>query len=132
MGLKEKSYKMIMSIPHLALLWDMRSQQRYELCEGLDIEIESDDEKIYAYLLDICMGGMRIISTDKRIEASSTLSISVNDFQMVLPCKKIRRIGYYYGIIFGSMEEQEISNLEYFIQNFTKESSDHGLGFIVK
>jgi hypothetical protein len=132
MGLREKSYNIIMSIPHLALLWDMRSQQRYALREGLDIEIKSDDEKIYAYLLDICMGGMRIISTDKRIEESDILSISVDDFRMELPCKKIRRIGYYYGIVFGTMEEQEISNLEYFIQNYTKGTSDPGLGLIVK
>jgi hypothetical protein len=78
------------------------------------------------------MGGMRIISTDKRIEESDILSISVDDFRMELPCKKIRRIGYYYGIVFGTMEEQEISNLEYFIQNYTKETSDPGLGLIVK
>ncbi len=68
MGLKEKSYKMIMSIPHLALLWDMRRHQRYELREGLDIEIKCNEVKIYSLLLDICIGGMRIVSTDKRIE----------------------------------------------------------------
>ena len=132
MGLKEKSYKMMMSIPHLALLWDMRKHQRYELREGLDIEIKSDEVKIYALLLDICTGGMRIVSTDKRIEGSKTLSISVNDFCMELPCKKIRRIGYYYGIIFGSLDEQESDNLKHFIEQFTKESSSHGLTVVMK
>ena len=132
MGLKEKSYKMIMSIPHLALLWDMRRHQRYELREGLDIEIKCNEVKIYSLLLDICIGGMRIVSTDKRIEESKTLSISVNDFRMELPCKKIRRIGYYYGIIFDSMEKQEFTDLEYFIEHFTKESSSHGLSVIMK
>jgi hypothetical protein len=132
MGLKEKSYKMIMSIPHLALLWDMRRHQRYELREGLDIEIKCNEVKIYSLLLDICIGGMRIVSTDKRIEESKTLSISVNDFSMELPCKKIRRIGYYYGIIFDSMEEQEFTELEYFIEHFTKESSNHGLSIVLK
>ena len=132
MGLKEKSYKMIMSIPHLALLWDMRRHQRYELREGLDIEIKSNEVKIYSLLLDICIGGMRIVSTDKRIEESKRLSISVNDFCMELPCKKIRRIGYYYGINFGSMEKQEFSNLEHFIDHFTKESSNNGLSILLK
>lgn len=132
MGLKEKSYKMIMSIPHLALLWDMRRHQRYELREGLDIEIKCNEVKIYSLLLDICIGGMRIVSTDKRIEESKTLSISVNDFRMELPCKKIRRIGYYYGIIFDSMEKQEFTDLEYFIEHFTKESSNHGLSIVLK
>ncbi len=132
MGLKEKSYKMIMSIPHLALLWDMRRHQRYELREGLDIEIKCNEVKIYSLLLDICIGGMRIVSTDKRIEESKTLSISVNDFRMELPCKKIRKIGYYYGIIFDSMEKQEFTDLEYFIEHFTKESSNHGLSIVLK
>ena len=132
MGLKEKSYKMIMSIPHLALLWDMRRHQRYELREGLDIEIKCNEVKIYSLLLDICIGGMRIVSTDKRIEESKTLSISVNDFRMELPCKKIRRIGYYYGIIFGPMGEQESDNLKHFIEHFTKESSSHGLSVVMK
>ena len=51
---------------------------------------------------------------------------------MELPCKKIRRIGYYYGIIFGPMEEQESDNLKHFIEHFTKESSSHGLSVIMK
>ena len=113
MGLKEKSYKMMMSIPHLALLWDMRKHQRYELREGLDIEIKSDEVKIYALLLDICTGGMRIVSTDKRIEGSKTLSISVNDFCMEL-------------FLFWDI------NLKHFIEQFTKESSSHGLTVVMK
>jgi hypothetical protein len=132
MGLKEKSYKMFMFIPHLALLWDMRRHQRCEPLEGLDIEIKTKDEKIYALLLDICIGGMRIISTDKRIEDSKTISLSVDDFRVELPCEKIRRIEYYYGIKFGSMDKQELTNLEYFIEHFTKDPPSSGLPEILK
>ena len=132
MRLKEKTYKALMLIPHLALLWDMRSHQRYEPREGLDIELKSRDTKIYALLLDICMGGMRIISTDKRIADSKTISLSVDDFRVEFPCKKIRRIEYYYGIKFGSMDKREITNLKYFIEHFTKKPLNPGLTDIFK
>ena len=132
MGLKETSYKFFMSIPHLALLWDMRRYQRYEPREGLDIEIKSKDDTIYALLIDICIGGMRIISTDKRIEASKTISLSVDEFRVELPCEKIRRIDFYYGIKFGSIENGELTKLEYFIEHFTKESSNPGLTQMLK
>ena len=127
MSLKEKSYKVLMMIPHLALLWDMRRHQRYEPRDGLDIEINSGDTKIYALLLDICDGGMRIISTDERIEGSKTISLSVDDFRLELPCEKIRRIQYYYGIKFGPMDQAEMTNLDYFIEHFTKEPLKSGL-----
>ena len=83
-------------------------------------------------MLDICIGGMRIISTDKRIEDSKTISLSVDDFRVEFPCKKIRRIEYYYGIKFGSMDEREITNLEYFIEHFTKEPRNLGLTEMMK
>ena len=126
MRFKEKSYKFFMSIPHLALLWDMRKHQRYEPREGLDIEIKNKDEKIYALLLDICIGGMRIVSTDKRIEDSKTISLSVDDFRVELTCEKMQRIEYYYGIKFGPMDKREFTNLEYFIEHFTKDPPNPG------
>ena len=132
MRLKEKSYKFLMMIPHLALLWDMRRHQRYEPREGLDIEINSEDTKIYALLLDIGVGGMRIISTDERILESKSISLSVDDFRLELCCEKIRRIQYYYGIKFGPMDEREMTNLEYFIEHFTKEPLKSGLPEIFK
>jgi len=89
-------------------------------------------EKIYALLLDICIGGMRIISTDKRIEDSKTISLSVDYFRVELPCEKMRRIEYYYGIKFGPMDKQELSNLEYFIEHFTKKPPSSGLPEILK
>ena len=132
MRLKDKSFEFILSIPHLAYLWDMRRHQRYETREGLDIEIKSKDVKIYALLLDISIGGMRIISTDKRIEDSKTISLSVDDIRVELPCEKIQRFGYCYGIKFGCMDKREFTNLEYFIEHFTKEPPNSGLTEILK
>ncbi len=126
MGLKEKSLEFLMSIPHLALLWDMRKHLRYEPRDGLDIEIKSKDEKIYAILIDICIGGMRIVSTDKRIADSETISLKVDDFCVDLPCEKIKKIDYQYGIKFGPMDGQKYADLEYFIDHFTKEPPKHG------
>ena len=132
MRLKEKSFEFFMLIPHLALLWDMRKYQRYEPRKGLDIEIKSNDTKIYAILIDICIGGMRIISTDKRIEDSKTISLSVDDFRVELPCEKIRRIEYNYGIKFGPLDKRDLTNLEYFIEHFAKESPNPGMTEILK
>ena len=132
MRLKEKSFELLMSIPHLALLWDMRKHPRFKPREGLDFEIKSKDEKIYALLLDICVGGMRVVSTDKRIGDSETISLSVDDFRVDLPCEKIRRIEYHYGFKFGSMEKQEFAKLEYFIEHFTKAPPNPGLTEISK
>lgn len=132
MRLKEKSFEFLMSIPHLALLWDMRRYQRYEPRDGFEIEINGKDAKIYALLIDICVGGMRIISTDKRIEDLKTISLSVDDFRVDLPCEKIRRIEYHYGIKFGPMDKREFTNLEYFIEHFTKEPPNPGLTEIFK
>ena len=115
-----------MSIPHLALLWDMRKHPRYEPRDGLDIEIKSKDEKIYALLINLCIGGMRIVSTDKRIADSETISLIVDDFRVDLPCEKIKKIEYQYGIKFGPINAQEYANLEYFIEHFTKEPPSHG------
>ena len=133
MRLKEKTNKLLMSIPLLALLWDMRKHQRFEPREGLIIEITRNDlKKVYAILLNISIGGMRIISTDKKIEESKIISLSVDDFCMELPCEMMWGIQHYYGIKFGAMNQQELSNLEYFIEHFTKELPDSWLTKIFK
>ena len=121
MSFKSKSYKYIMSIPHLALLWDMRKYQRFVPREGLDIEIESNNKKIYAVLIDICLGGMRILSTDTRIKYSKRISLSEGNLFIELPCEKIRRVQYHYGIIFGTMDKHERSNLRNFIGHCTQQ-----------
>ena len=126
MRLKEKCFELLMSIPHLALLWDMRRHPRYKPREGFDFEIKSKDEKIYALLVDICVGGMRVVSTDDRIGESDVISLSVDDVCVELPCEKIRRIEYNYGIKFGPMDDQEFANLEYFIEHYTKRPQNPG------
>ena len=126
MRLKEKSLELLMSIPHLALLWDMRKHPRYKPRERFDFEIKSKDEKIYALLVDICVGGMRVVSTDDRIGESDNISLSVDDFHVELPCEKIRRIEYNYGIKFGPMDDQELAKLEYFIEHYTKRPQNPG------
>ena len=133
MRVKEKTYKLITSVPLLALLWDMREHQRFEPREGLIIEItRNDSKKVYAILLNISIGGMRIISTDKKIEDSKTISLSVEDFRMELPCETMWGVQHYYGIKFGDMNEEELSNLNYFIENYTKELPDSWLTKIFK
>ena len=126
MGLKDKSLELLMSIPHIALLWEMRRQTRYKPREGFDFEIKSKDEKIYALLVDICLGGMRVVSTDDRIGKSDNISISVDDFRVEVPCEKIRKIEYNYGIKFGPMDDQELTKLEYFIEHYTKRPQNPG------
>ena len=125
MRLKDKSFELLMSIPHLALLWDMRKHPRFKPREGLHFEIKSRDEKIYALLVDICAGGMRVVSTDDRIGESVNISLSVDDFRLELPCEKIRKIEYNYGIKFGPMDDQQLTKLEYFIDHYTKSPQNH-------
>ena len=132
MGFKETSTKLLMSIPHIALLWDMRRHPRYTPCEGCEIEIRNEKFKIYAILLDICIGGMRLISTDKRIKSSKTISLIVNEFRIDIPCDKIRRIDYCYGVKFGFMENYKIDELNLFIEKYTKKTSSYGLTEILK
>jgi hypothetical protein len=126
-GLKERSIEFIMSIPHLATLWDMRSHQRYEPNNEIDIELRNENHKIHALLVDICIGGMRVVSTDKRIENSRFIAINVDTFNVTLPCEKIRRINYNYGIKFGYLDGEKIDKLVYFLDNYTKKPRNESL-----
>ena len=121
MRFKKLSYKFLMSIPHLAMLFDMRRHQRYEPREGLGLEIRIKDVQIDGQLLDISLGGMTIISTSNLIEDSETISLVIDDYCVNLPCKAIRKIENYHGINFGSMDWYEFANLKYFIDHFTKD-----------
>ena len=125
MNLKELGNKFVMSIPHLAMLFDMRKNQRYVPHEGLDAKIKIKDAQIDGKIFDISFGGIRIISSDKRIEDSKTISLSIDDYRVDLPCKTIRKDEYYYGIEFGSMDRQAYTNLKYFVDHFTKESQEN-------
>ena len=132
MRLKEKSFELLMSIPHLALLWDMRKHPRFKPREGFDFEIKSKDEKIYALLVDICVGGMRVVSTDDRIGELDNISLCVDDFHVELSCEKTRKIEYNYGIKFGPMDDQKLDKLEHFIEHYTKKPQNPGAIEILK
>ena len=118
MSLKGFILKSLVSIPHLSILIDRRIHPRYEPRDGLEIEIKGNDFKIYGQLLDIGLGGMRIISTDQRIEDLNSITLTVDDFKIELPCHEIRKAGPYYGIIFGEIDKQVAEKLTKFLDQF--------------
>ena len=119
-------HKFFLSIPHIAFLFDMRKHPRYEPCDGLRITVEIEGNEINALLVDICVGGMRILSADESIEHAKAISLSIDSFRVDLPCKYIREINCYYGIRFGDMNRNVFADLEYFIDNFTKKPPETG------
>ena len=118
MSFKRFIIRSLVSIPHLSLLIDRRIQHRFEPREGLDIKISGSDTVIYGQMLDISRGGMRVVSTDERIEDLDSIVLSVDDFTIELPCKKIHKVGPYYGITFGELEESVAENLMDFLDRF--------------
>ena len=118
--------RLFLSIPHIAFLFDMRKHPRYKPLDGLSIVIETEGHRIDGQLLDICMGGMRILSTGESIEDSKNISLTTDDFSVNLPCRSMRKIDCYYGIRFGEMDGHVYSNLEYFIDKFTKKPRANG------
>jgi hypothetical protein len=126
MRVKKLINKFFLSIPYLSAFFESRRHDRYEPREELHIEIKSEDSTIYGQLIDISLGGMKIISTDNRIEASNIISLALDDFQLDLPCKTIQKVGHYYRIEFDQMTEQVADNLRHFIDFFTKQPSVPG------
>ena len=119
MSLKGYIIRSLVSIPHLSLLIDRRTQHRFEPREGVDINISgSDTTMIHGHLLDISHGGMRVISTDRRIEDLDRIALSANDFTIKLPCKEILNVGPYYRITFGELEKSVAENLSDFLDRF--------------
>ena len=121
MNLKETGNKFLFSIPHFSELFNMRRNHRYVPHKELGVEIKIQDTRnahIDGEIFDISFDGMRLITSDKRIEDSKTISLSVDNFRVDLPCKKIWQAEYYYRIEFGSMDRQEFANFEYFIEHF--------------
>lgn len=134
MNLKEAGNKFLVSIPHFSELFNMRRNQRYapHRESGLEIKIkDTRDAHIDGKLFDISFDGMRLITSDKRIEDSNTISLLVDDFRVNLPCKKMWQDDYCYRIEFGSMDRQEFANLEYFIDNFIKTAPDNLLELLM-
>lgn len=123
MSFKGFILRSLQSIPHLSLLLDRRIQHRFEPREGIDIKISGSDAMIHGHMLDISRGGMRVISTDERIEDLDSIELSVDDFTIELPCKAIRKVGPYYGISFGELEKSVGENLTEFLDRFMDKPS---------
>ena len=86
----------------------------------MEIGIKSNNTKIYGQLLDISLGGMRIISTDERIQTLGSIGLTVDDFKIELPCKEIRKVGHYYGIVFDELDKQVSEDLAFFLDHYMK------------
>ena len=119
MNLKETGSRIFFSIPHFSDLFNMRRNQRYAMHKKLGVKIkDTRDVRIDGRLIDISFDGMRLLTSDKRIEDLKTISLSVDDFRVELPCKKIWQDETCYRIEFGGMDRQEFADLKYFIENF--------------
>ena len=134
MNLKKTGNKFLMSIPHFSELFNMRRNQRYAPDKGRGIEIkikDTRDAKIDGELFDISFDGMRLITADKRIEDSKTISLSVKTFCVDVPCEKIWEEESCYRIEFGSMDRQEFTDLKYFIEHFVKTAPENLLELLM-
>ena len=134
MNLKETGNKFLYAIPHFSELFNMRKNQRYVTHKELGIKIKMNDMQeavIDGKLLDISLDGMKLETSDKRIVALKAISISVDDVRVELPCKKIWQEDCYYRIEFKSMDRQEFTNFEYFIENYIKTAPDNLLELLM-
>jgi len=112
----------------------MRKNQRYVTQKELGIKVKMKDMQeavIDGKLFDISLDGMKLETCDKRIEALKAISISVDDFRVELPCKKIWQEDGYYRIEFKSMDQQEFTNFEYFNENYIKTAPDNLLKLLM-
>ena len=126
MNLKDAGNKILFSIPHFSEIFNVRRNQRYTPPSDLNVEIkDTQGAHIDGKLFDISFDGMRLITSDKRIENLKTISLLVNNFRVELPCKKIWQDEYYYRVEFGSMDRQEFAKCEYFIEHFIKTAPDN-------
>ena len=115
MNLKETGNKFLVSIPYFSELFNMRRNQRYAPHKESGLEIKIKDTRnahIDGKLSDISFDGMRLITSDKRIEDSKAISLSVDNISVDLLCKKIWEDEHNYRIEFGSMNRQEFANLK--------------------
>jgi hypothetical protein len=133
MNLKKNRSKFLNSIPHFAELFNVRRNQRYVPHHEL-AEIRLFDPQggpIDGKLFDISFDGMRILTTDKRIEKIRTISLSVENFRMDLPVRKIWADKSCYRIEFGDMNRQEFADLEYFVEHLVKRTPDNLLELLM-
>ena len=133
MNLKETGTKFLNSIPHFSELFNMRRNQRYAPHKELgNIMIyDPGNAHIDGKLFDISFDGMRLLTSDKRVENLETISLSVKNFRLDLPCQKIWQDEPYYRIEFGGMDRQEFANLEYFVEHLVKRTPDNLLELLM-
>ena len=126
MNLKKTGSKIFFSIPHFSDLFNMRKNQRYALHKEVGVKVmDTRNARIDGRLIDISFDGMRLLTSDKRIEDLKTISLSVDDFRVELPCQKIWQDETCYRIEFGSMDRQEFTDLRYFIEHYIKKAPDN-------
>jgi hypothetical protein len=134
MNLKETGSKFIFAIPHFSELFNMRRNQRYAPNKELGFEIkikDAQDAHIDGKVFDISFDGMKLITSDQRIKRLKAISLSAQNLHMEVPCKMIWQDGCYYGIEFGSIDQQEFDNIKYFIENFIKTAPDNLLELLM-
>ena len=132
MNLKETGSRIFFSIPHFSNLFNMRRNQRYALHKELVVKIkDTQNSRIDGRLIDISFDGMRVLTSDRRIEDVKTISLSVDDFRVDLPCKKIWQDETCYRIEFGGMDRQEFADLKYLIEHFIKTAPDNLLELLM-
>jgi len=134
MILKEVGNKFLYLIPHFSELFNMRKNQRYAPHMASCFEIKIKDTRnsiINGKLSDISFDGMKLITSDRRIDDIKTISLSVDDFRVDLPCKKVWQDEYCYRMEFGSMNRREFTKLGYFIEHFIKTAPDNLLELLM-
>ncbi len=132
MNLKKTGSKIFFSIPHFSDLFNMRRNQRYALHKKLGVKIkDTRDARIDGRLIDISFDGMRLLTSDKRIEDLKTISLSMDAFRVDVPCKKIWQDETCYRIEFARMDRQEFTDLKYFIEHFIKTAPENLLELLM-
>lgn len=101
-----------------------RQHSRYSIkCDG---KMSEDSDENYKFIMnDISAGGMNI-STDKEIEAESTLTIQIDLGQVVLPGakqlqgvvvrKKEDQDVFNYGIRFSGLTDSEVEEIDAYLK----------------
>ena len=132
MNLKETGSRIFFSIPHFSELFNMRRNQRYALHKETAVKVkDTRDTRIDGRLIDISFDGMRLLTSDKRIEGLKAISLSVDDFRVELPCQKIWQSDTCYRVEFGSMDRQEFADLKYFIEHYIIKAPDNLLELLM-
>ena len=134
MNLKETGVKFLFAIPHFSELFNMRRNQRYAPHKELDFVIkikDGQDAQTDGKLFDISFDGMKLVASANRLDRLKAISLSTQDFHLEVPCKMIWQDGCYYGIEFGSMDQQEFTNIKYFVEHFIKTSPDNLLELLM-